>query len=63
MEARAGDVIEVRSVHVGQRIRQGTVKEVLSSDPLELRVEWADGHESMFFPRGEMVHVLEPSEA
>lgn len=63
MDAGVGDVIEVRSVQVGQPVRRGTVKEVLSSDPLELRVEWGDGHESVFLPRGEMVHVLEPSEA
>lgn len=63
MKAEVGDVIEVRSVQVGQRVRRGTVKEVLGTDPLELRVEWGDGHESVFFPRGDMAHVLETSES
>jgi hypothetical protein len=28
-------------------------------EPLELRVAWDDGHESVLFPAGGMVHVIE----
>jgi hypothetical protein len=63
MEARVGDTIEVRSVRVGQPVPRGVVKEVMSSDPLELRVEWDDGHESVLFPSGGMVHVVERADS
>ena len=59
MDAREGDTIEVRSAEVGQQVRRGTVQEVLREEPLELRVEWQDGHESVFYPAGGMVHVVE----
>lgn len=62
MEARVGDGIEVRSVQAGQPVRRGTVNDVLGVDPLELLVEWDDGHESVLFPAGGMVRVIESSQ-
>lgn len=59
MDARVGDRIEVRPVQVGQPVRRGTVQECVRSDPLELRVAWDDGHESMFLPAGGMVKVVD----
>jgi hypothetical protein len=61
MEAHVGDRIEVRPVQVAQPARRGTVRECLSTQPLELRVAWDDGHESVFFPSGGMVRVVEPA--
>ena len=59
MEAKVGDRIEVRPVQVGQVPRQGRVTERVRTDPLELRVVWDDGHESVLFPAAGMVHVIE----
>ncbi len=59
MDVHVDDRIEVRSVQVGQPVRRGTVQECLSTEPLELRVAWHDGHESAFFPSsGGMVRVV-----
>jgi hypothetical protein len=58
MEARVGDRIEVRPVQVAQPARRGTVRECIKDEPLELRVAWDDGHESVLFPTGGMVHVV-----
>jgi hypothetical protein len=62
MEFRVADTIEVSSNQVGQPPRRGTVREVISTDPAEIRVEWDDGHESNFFPAGGMVNVVSRSE-
>jgi hypothetical protein len=63
VEANVGDRIEVRPVQVAQPARRGTVRECLSREPLELRVAWDDGHESVFFPSGGMVRVIGADEA
>jgi len=59
VEAHVGDRIEIRPVQVAQPARRGTVRECIAEDPLELRVAWDDGHESVFFPAGGMVRVVE----
>lgn len=61
MDARPGDTVEVRGNQVGQPTRRGIVTETVSTDPLELRVDWEDGHESVFFPAAGMVHVVRRS--
>ncbi len=58
MDVKVGNRIEVRSTQVGQPVRQGEVREVVSTDPLELRVAWDDGHESNFYPAAGMTHVV-----
>lgn len=62
MDAHVGDVIEVHGIKVGQSVRRGVVKELLDDDPVELRVEWEDGHESVFWPTGGMVRVVEDAD-
>lgn len=63
MEAHVGDRIEVLPVQVAQPVRRGTVRECLRTEPLELRVAWDDGHESVLFPAGGMVRLIEPGRA
>jgi len=63
VDAKPGDRIEVSSVQVGQAVRRGTVVEVISRDPMQLRVRWDDGHESTLFPSGGMVRVVEHASA
>jgi hypothetical protein len=59
MDAHVGDRIEVRPVQVGQAPRKGRVTECLRTEPLELRVAWDDGHESVFFPAAGMARVVD----
>lgn len=59
MDAQVGDTIEVHGVQVGQPVRRGIVKETVGTEPLQLRVEWEDGHESVLFPTGGMVQVIQ----
>lgn len=61
MDTHVGDTIEVQGIQVGQPTRRGVVKELMADDPLELRVEWDDGHESVFLPAGGMVRVIADS--
>jgi hypothetical protein len=60
MQVKPGDKIEVDSTQVGGPVRRGQVDEVMSDDPLELRVTWDDGHTSVLYPTGGMVRVVEP---
>lgn len=59
MNAQVGDRIEVHGAQVGQPVRRGIVRERLRDEPLELRVEWDDGHETVLLPSGGMVRVTE----
>lgn len=58
MEVKAGDRIELKSQKVGAKVRRGAVLEVLSPDPLELRIRWDDGAESNFYPVGGTFDVI-----
>lgn len=60
MDVKAGSRIQVKSPTVGAQVRRGTVLEVLSRDPLELRVQWEDGHESNIYPVGGSIDVIAP---
>ncbi len=50
MKVSAGDRLVMESERVGQPPRTGTVKEVLSLDPLRVRVHWENDHESTITP-------------
>lgn len=63
MDARVGDTIEVRSVQVGQPVRRGTVKEITGTEPLQLRIQWEDGHETVLYPSGGMVRIVERADS
>ena len=49
MSAKVGDVIEIQSRKVGEPPRRGRVTEVVTTDPLELRVRWSEDHEPVIF--------------
>jgi hypothetical protein len=51
MKASVGDHLVIESERVGQPPRTGTVKEVLSLDPLRVRVRWENDHESTITPQ------------
>jgi hypothetical protein len=50
MTAQAGDVIVVESERVAQPVRTGVIEEVLREEPPRFRVNWDDGHSSIFTP-------------
>jgi len=50
MRAHAGDRIVVESERAGQPGRTGAIEEILSEDPMRVRVLWDDGHTSVLTP-------------
>jgi Domain of unknown function (DUF1918) len=50
VHAKKGDRIVVESAHVGQARREGEVLEVVRGERDHYRVQWDDGHESIYFP-------------
>jgi len=50
MRAHAGDRIVIESERAGQPGRTGVIEEILSEDPVRLRVGWDDGHTSVLTP-------------
>jgi hypothetical protein len=50
MKVTEGDRLVIESERVGQPPRMGTVEEVLSLDPLRVRVRWENDRESTITP-------------
>jgi hypothetical protein len=50
MNVTEGDRLVIESERVGQPPRTGTIEEVLSLDPLRVRVRWENDHESTITP-------------
>jgi Domain of unknown function (DUF1918) len=50
MKVSQGDHLVIESERVGQPPRTGTVEEVLSLDPLRVRVRWDNDGESTLTP-------------
>jgi hypothetical protein len=65
MELSVGDRIVVESERVGQPTREGVIEEVLSANPLRVRVRWDDGKVSIFAPEAGAARVqhAEPTAA
>jgi hypothetical protein len=63
MRVTVGDVIEVPSTQVGGPVRRGEVREVLQSEPLEIRVRWDDGRETSLRPSGGTLRVVDHTDA
>ncbi len=58
IHARVGDEIVVDNMQLGHPKRKGIVREVIGEgEGQHYRVEWDDGHESVFFP-GSTSHVV-----
>jgi len=57
MKVSAGDRLVIESERVGQPPRTGTVEEVLSLDPLRVRVRWENDHESTITPNAGAARV------
>jgi hypothetical protein len=50
MVFRAEDRVTAEAESTERRPRSGTVREVLREDPPRYRIEWDDGHESIYTP-------------
>jgi hypothetical protein len=59
MRAQIGDRIAVESERAAQPGRAGVIEEILSDDPLRVRVKWDDGHDSVFAPAAGAATVVE----
>jgi hypothetical protein len=57
MKVSQGDRLVIESERVGQPPRTGTVEEVLSLDPLRVRVRWENNHESTLTPQAGSARV------
>jgi Domain of unknown function (DUF1918) len=47
---QTGDRVTAESESTERPSRSGTVREVLREDPPRYRIEWDDGHESIYTP-------------
>ena len=63
MKAKVGDRVVTEGAHVDSPRREGRIVAVTGEDgEPPFRVQWADGHESLWFP-GSDSHVLSEGEA
>jgi len=59
MPLTAGDHVVVESEQVGQPARGGVIKEVLGGEHPRYRIQWDDGHESIYTPAAGALRVAE----
>ena len=50
MTFQVGERVVLESVSTERRPRSGTVREVVREQPPRYRIEWDDGHESIYTP-------------
>jgi hypothetical protein len=58
MKVTEGDRLVIESERVGQPPRRGTIEEVLSLDPLRVRVRWENDRESTITPAAGAARVV-----
>jgi hypothetical protein len=57
MTFQVGDRVVVESESTDRPPRGGTVREVVREDPPRYRIEWDDGHESIYSPTSGALHA------
>jgi hypothetical protein len=57
MTFQVGDRVVAEAESTERRPRAGTVREVLREDPARYRIEWDDGHESIYTPAAGALHA------
>ena len=64
MVFQPGDRVIAESESTRRAPRSGTIREVLREEPARYRIEWDDGHESIYTPAAGALHAaLRPSGA
>jgi Domain of unknown function (DUF1918) len=62
MTFKVGDRVEAESESTNRPARTGTVREVMREDPMpRYRVEWDDGHTSIYTPAAGALHAARPT--
>ena len=56
MAFQVGDRVIAESESTGRGPRAGTIREVLREAPARYRIEWDDGHESIYTPSAGALH-------
>jgi hypothetical protein len=57
MTFKVGDRVVAESESTERRARPGTVREVVREEPPRYRIEWDDGHESIYTPAAGALHA------
>jgi hypothetical protein len=57
MPFKVGDRVVAESESTERSPRPGTVREVVRDDPPRYRIEWDDGHESIYTPSAGALHA------
>jgi hypothetical protein len=60
MVFQIGQRVVVESESTSRQPRAGTVREVVREDPPRYRIEWDDGHESIYTPAAGALHAEAP---
>lgn len=56
MTFQVGDRVVAEAESTERRPRAGTVREVVRDEPARYRIEWDDGHESIYTPAAGALH-------
>ena len=56
MAFQVGDRVVAESESIARAPRAGTIREVVREDPPRYRIEWDDGHESIYTPAAGALH-------
>ena len=57
MAFHVGDRVSAESESTARPPRTGTVREVIREDPPRYRIQWDDGHESIYSPAAGALHL------
>ena len=57
MTMQPGERVVVESESTQRGHRTGTIREILRDAPPRYRIEWDDGHESLYTPAAGALHV------
>ena len=57
MVFQPGDRVMAESESTRRAPRAGTIREVLREEPARYRIEWDDGHESIYTPAAGALHA------
>jgi hypothetical protein len=57
MTFQVGDRVVAEAESTDRRPRAGTVRDVLREEPARYRIEWDDGHESIYTPAAGALHA------
>jgi Domain of unknown function (DUF1918) len=60
MTFQVGDRVAAESESTERPARSGTIREVLRENPARYRIDWDDGHSSIYTPAAGALHAAHP---